>query len=321
MPRRILVTGAAGQVGGDLVPALRAAHGADSVVAAVHRTPLSEDLRVAGPSVVLDCTDRDAVDAVMGRYDIGCIYHLATLLSVAGERDPARAWQVNIDSLRVILDAALKHGCRKVFWPSSIAAFGTTTPRLDTPQRTVLEPTTIYGVTKVAGESLCNYYNARYGLDVRSIRYPGLVTYKSFSGGGTTDYSVEMFIAAKKQVSYTCFVRPGTILPLMYMDDAIRATIQLMQADPERLTVRTSYNLAGLAFTAGELAQEIARRVPGFACVFEPDFRQAIADSWPMTIDDSAARRDWDWQLAFDLAALCDSMLAGLEADIPDGAT
>lgn len=320
MTGRILVTGAAGQVGTDLVPTLRERHGADNVVAAGHHTPPSEAVRSAGPFVVVDSTDRNAVDAIISRYQIDRIYHLASLLSGTGEQDPDKAWRINIGGLKIVLDLAVKHACRHVFWPSSIAVFGPTTPRLATPQRTVLEPTTMYGVTKVAGENLCHYYFVKYGLDIRSLRYPGLVSYRAFSGGGTTDYSVEMFVSAVKQVPYKCFVRPDTTLPLMYMDDAVRATVELMEADPARLSVRTSYNLAALSFTAGELAEAVARRVPGFACFFEPDFRQAIADSWPMTIDDSEARRDWDWRPVFDLPSLCDTMLAGMNAGLPEGA-
>jgi nucleoside-diphosphate-sugar epimerase len=309
---RILVTGAAGQVAADLIPSLRAREGADNVIAAGHRTPPSDQLLSSGPFVTVDVTDEDAVRAVLRAHDITTIYHLATLLSGDGERDPDRAWRVNLGGLKSILDLAVEHRVRKLFWPSSIAVFGPTSPRQSTPQHTVLAPTTMYGVTKVAGENLCNYYFVKHGLDIRSIRYPGLVTYKTFSGGGTTDYSVEMFFDARRLGSYRCFVRPGTILPLMYMDDAVRATLELMDADVASLTVRTSYNLAALSFTAAELADAIARHVPGFTCTFEPDFRQAIADSWPQTIDDSIARRDWGWRPRFDLEGLTAAMLAGV---------
>lgn len=312
MSGRILVTGAAGQVGADLVPALRVRHGADRVIAAGHRTPPSDALRQGGPFVVLDSTDAGAFASLIRAHGIDTIYHLAALLSASGERDPDRAWRVNVESLRIALDLAVAEGVRRVFWPSSIAVFGPSAPRRDTPQRTALEPTTMYGISKVAGEALCHYAVVRHGLDVRSLRYPGLVSYRAFSGGGTTDYSVEMFFEAKKQGRYRCFVRPDTTLPLMYMDDAIRATLELMEADAGALTVRTSYNLAALSFTAGELAEAVARRVPGFTCTFEPDFRQAIADSWPMSIDDSAARRDWGWQPRFDLDALVTTMLQGV---------
>jgi nucleoside-diphosphate-sugar epimerase len=312
MPGRILVTGAAGQVGTDLVPKLRDMHGADTVVAAGHRTPPSKALEEAGPFVTVDNTDAEALAEVIKRFGVDRAYHLSSLLSGTGEKQPDRAWEVNVGGLKIMLDLAVKHRFKQLFWPSSIAAFGPSTPRTMTPQNAPLDPTTMYGVTKVAGENLCHYYCVKYALDVRSIRYPGLVTYKTFSGGGTTDYSVEMFFEAKKARRYRCFVRSDTMLPLMYMDDAIRATVELMQVAANRLTVRTSYNLAGFSFTAGELAAEVARRVDGFVCNYEPDFRQAIADSWPMTIDDSAARADWGWKPDYDLAKLVSAMLAGV---------
>lgn len=311
-PRRILVTGAVGQVGTELTPALRARLGAENVVAAGHRTPPDAAFRAAGPFETVDVTDRAALGEVIARHRIDAICHLATLLSASGEKHPDVAWRVNVLGLKNVLDLAVEHGVGQVFWPSSIAVFGPTTPRRATPQRTVIEPTTMYGVTKLAGENLCHYYFRRHGLDVRSIRYPGLVSYKAFSGGGTSDYSVEMFLEAKRAGAYTCFVREDTIIPLLYMDDAIRGTLRLMDADPARLTVRTSYNMGGLTCSAGELAAEVARHVPGFRCRFAPDFRQAIADSWPQTIDDSAARRDWGWAPEIDLPALAKIMLAGV---------
>ena len=310
--RKVLVTGAVGQVGTELVPALRRRFGSANVVAAGHRKEPDESFRNAGPFVMLDTTDDTALRALVRNHDIGAIYHLSTLLSADGERDPERAWEVNIGSLRNVLDLAVEFEMNQVFWPSSIAVFGPTTPLVDTPQRTVLEPTTMYGVTKVAGENLCNYYFLKYGLDVRGLRYPGLVSYEAFSGGGTTDYSVEMFSAAVEHGHYACFVRADTVLPLMYMDDAIRATMELMAADASRITVRTSYNVSAVSFTAGELAAEVARRVDGFTCDFEPDFRQAIADSWPDSMDDSVAREDWGWKHEFDLPALVDTMLQGV---------
>ena len=308
--RRILVTGAVGQVGTELTPALRARFGADNVVAAGHRTPPGDELRAGGPFETVDVIDAAALRDVVRRHRIDAICHLATLLSASGEQHPDVAWRVNVDGLKNVLDLAVELGVAQVFWPSSIAVFGPTTPRRDTPQRTILEPTTMYGVTKLAGENLCHYYSRRHGLDVRSIRYPGLVSYKAFSGGGTTDYSVEMFFAANRARAYTCFVRADTTLPLLYMDDAIRGTLALMAAAATRLTVRTSYNMGGLTCSAGELADEVARRVPGFTCRFEPDFRQAIADSWPQTIDDSVARRDWGWAPLVDLPELARIMLA-----------
>ncbi len=310
--RKILVTGAAGQVGTELVPALRKRYGPEKVIAAAHRKLPDESFRNAGPFVTLDATDEDALRGLVRTHDIGAIYHLATLLSADGERDPERAWRVNLGSLKNVLDLGVEFEMSQIFWPSSIAVFGPTTPLVHTPQRTVLEPTTMYGVTKVAGENLCHYYWVRYGLDVRGLRYPGLVSYEAFSGGGTTDYSVEIFTAAVTRGHYTCFVDAATVLPLMYMDDAIRATMELMAADSSRITVRTSYNVSAVSFTAGELAAAVADRVNGFNCDFEPDFRQAIADSWPDSMDDSVAREDWGWKPEYDLSALVETMLAGV---------
>ena len=310
--RKTLVTGAVGQVGTELVPALRKRYGPENVIAAGHRKLPEEAFRRAGPFVTVDATDKDALRALVRSHDIGAIYHLATLLSADGEKDPDRAWHVNLGSLKNVLDLGVEFEMSQVFWPSSIAVFGPTTPRVDTPQRTVLEPTTMYGVTKVAGENLCNFYCVRYGLDVRGLRYPGLVSYEAFSGGGTTDYSVEIFTAALTQGHYTCFVDAATVLPLMYMDDAVRATLELMAADPSSITIRTSYNVSAMSFTASELAAAVADRVNGFTCDFEPDFRQAIADSWPDSMDDSVARQDWGWKPEYDLCALVETMLNGV---------
>ncbi len=310
--RRILVTGAVGQVGSDLVVALRVRHGAANVIATGHRTPPSAAFREAGPFEFVDATDAVAMRAVIARHGIDTVYHLPALLSARAEQEPQRAWSVNLLGLKIVLDLAVELPLRQVFWPSSIAVFGPTSPRAMTPQRTILEPTTMYGVTKLAGEQLCAYYHRKFGVDVRSIRYPGLVSDRAFSGGGTTDYSVEMFFEALKHGRYTCFVRADTVLPLLYMDDAIRATLELMDADGADLTVRTSYNLAGCDFSAEQLAAEVAKRVPGFTCKYAPDFRQAIADSWPMTIDDTPARQDWGWIAEYDLPRLADAMLAGI---------
>ena len=316
MSTKILVTGAVGQVGTDLVPALRERYGADNVVAVGHRTPPSREFRGAGPYETADATDRDALRTLVRKHDIGTIYHLSAILSGDGEKNPDLAWRVNVDSLKHVLDLGVEFGMSQIFWPSSMAVFGPTTPSIDTPQRTVLEPTTMYGVNKVAGESLCNYYFVKHGLDVRSLRYPGLVSYATFPSGGTTDYSVDIFIDAVRKGHYTCFVGAQTVLPLMYMDDAVRATMEVMAADASRITVRTSYNVTALSFAAGELAREVARRVEGFTCDFEPDFRQAIADSWPDSMDDSVARDDWGWEPEYDLSALVDTMLAGVRGKL-----
>lgn len=305
---RILVTGALGQIGSELVAALAQRHGPEAVVAT--------DLR-AGELVVpvtpLDVRDGDALGALVERERIGVVYHLASLLSATGERDPDLAWDVNVNGLKHVLGLARVHGLR-IFWPSSIAVFGPSAPRESTPQHAPLEPSTIYGVTKVSGELLCRYYHTRFGVDVRSLRYPGLISYKTRPGGGTTDYAVEVFYAAVEGKPYTFFVGPDTRLPMMYMDDAIRATLELMDAASEDLTVRTSYNLGALSFTAEALAEAIRTRLPAFEADYVPDARQAIADSWPTGIDDAAARRDWGWAPAYDLDATVAAMLEHLSA-------
>jgi nucleoside-diphosphate-sugar epimerase len=306
--RSILVTGALGQIGSDLVRALREAHGAEAVLA----TDLQDDEpNTSGPYERLDVTDAARLGALVQRYDVGTVYHLASLLSATGERKPDLAWAVNTGGLRHVLEAARASGLR-VFWPSSIAVFGPTTPDR-APQRTVLEPTTMYGVTKVAGELLCQYYHVRHGVDVRSLRYPGLISYRAHPGGGTTDYAVEIFYAAVEGRPFTCFLAPGTRLPMMYMPDALRATLGLMDADPARLTVRTSYNVGALSFSAEEIAAALRRRFPAFEVSYEPDFRQQIADSWPSAVEDDAARADWDWEPEYDLDAMVDDMVAHLQ--------
>ena len=307
--QRILVIGSAGQIGTDLVPALRKLHGDEYVVAGWRKTPPDPGMAGSGPMEVVDATDRVQLDDVIARHGITTIFNLASLLSGEGEEKPHRAWNVNLGSHKLVLDAAVDHGLSQVFWPSSIAVFGAHAPPDGTPQHTVLEPETMYGVTKVAGELLSNYYFTRFGLDVRSLRYPGLITVRKFSGGGTSDYSVEMLLSARAEQPYRCFVRADTVMPLMAMEDAVDATTQLMQAPADRISIRTSYNLGALSFTAEELEREIRKRVPGFSVSYEPDFRQAIADSWPNTVDDSAARSDWGWQERIGLARLVAGIL------------
>ena len=309
---KVLVIGAAGQIGSDLTPALRERHGAEAVIAGCREARPVAVVAEGGPSEFFDAADTDSLRAVIERHGVSSIYHLAAIMSGEGEQNPELAWRVNMESLKNVLDLAVAYEMDQVFFPSSIAVFGPTTPQQETPQRTVLEPTTIYGVTKLAGENLCHYYALRYGLDVRSLRYPGLVTYKTFSGGGTTDYAVEIFIEAVKAGRYTCFVKPETTLPLMYMDDAVKAALTLMAAPAERISVRTSYNLGALSFTAAELAAEVASQVAGFTCEYAPDFRQAIADSWPDSVDDSTARNDWGWSPDYDLRMLAETMLRGI---------
>lgn len=312
----ILITGATGQIGSELVPYLRRKHGADRVVVGLHRNrKVNDDLLNGGPTTDIDATDRGSLEQAITAFDITDVYHLVGVLSARGEQDPQLAWRTNMDSLKYVLDLAVERKL-KVFWPSSIAAFGPTTPRDRTPQRTVLEPSTMYGVTKVAGELLVNYYVKKFGIDVRSLRLPGIISWKTEPGGGTTDYAVAMFYEALAKQRYTCFVRPDTVLPMMYMDDALLAIEQLMSAPPQAISVRTSYNLTALSFTAAELAAGIAERIPGFTCTYEPDFRQAIADSWPRTIDDSAARSDWSWKPNFTLDRMIDEMLRNLRTKL-----
>ncbi len=311
MPPRVLVTGAAGQIGTELVPHLRALCGRENVVAATHRAAGGPGIR-DGPVITLDTGDREAVAAAIREHGVDTVYHLAALLSATGEKDPQLAWQVNMDGLRNVLEAARAQGVQRVFWPSSIGAFGPDAPRTNTPQGVALNPTTIYGVTKVAGELLCNYYFVKYGLDVRCLRYPGLISNVAPPGGGTTDYAVEIFYAALQSGAYTCFLREDTVLPMMYMPDALKATVMLMGADQSRVQRHLGYNLAAMSFSAGELAAEIRRRMPGFRVSYSPDSRQKIADSWPMSIDDSGARKDWGWKHDYSLGTMVDDMLAKL---------
>lgn len=309
---RVLVTGALGQVGSELVPALEAQLGSAAVVAA--------DLRALPPTHPVqgvlfeqaDCTDGKRLRELVERHHIDTIYHLAAILSARAEANPELAWRVNMDGLYNVLEVARATGCR-VFVPSSIAAFGPNTPHDPTPQDTLQRPNTLYGVTKVAGELLCDYYCARFGLDVRGLRYPGLISYTAPPGGGTTDYAVEIFWEALRQGRYSCFLGPDTRLPMMYMPDAIRATLELMEADPARLRHRNAFNVTAFNVTPAELAQEIHKHLPQFAIHYHIDpLRQAIADSWPHTLDDSAAREEWGWQPQFDLSAMTQDMLANL---------
>jgi nucleoside-diphosphate-sugar epimerase len=309
---KVLIIGAVGQIGTELTVALRKKYGRDNVVASTRKTAFPKEISEGGPCEYFDVQDKAAMVAVIKKYGIDTVYQLASLLSATGEQNPELAFSINLLGLKNTLDVARETGVRKIFWPSSIAAFGPTTPRDHTPQRTVLEPSTMYGVTKVAGELLCQYYFKKYGLDIRSVRYPGLISYKAEPGGGTTDYAVAIFYEAIRKKKYTCFVGPQTVLPMMYMPDAIRGTIALMDAPAEKITVRTSYNLAAISFSAKELADEVARLVPGFTCDYKPDQRQAIADSWPKSIDDSQARKDWNWKHEYDLARMSKDMIDNL---------
>jgi len=310
--KKILVIGACGQIGVELVLALRKKFGNDSVLASDIRDE-HELLKGTGPFVILDATSAEATRTLVKREGVTDIYLLAALLSATGEKNPKLAWDLNMGSLRQILDLGVDENI-KIFWPSSIAVFGPTTPRDNTPQKTIIEPTTMYGVTKYAGELLCQYYNKRFGLDVRSVRYPGLISWKSEPGGGTTDYAVEIYYEALKQGKYISFLSENTYLPMMYMDDAIRATIELMEAPAESLQTRMAYNLSSMSFSPREVGEAIKKHIPNFELFYvDADPRQKIADSWPKSIDDSSARADWGWNHEFDLPKMTVVMLENLK--------
>ena len=314
--KMILVTGSSGQIGSDLVVALRRCYGPAYVVESGHRAaPSAPDLSL--PYEIFDVRDKRRLQDLIEQYRIGTIYHLAGLLSAKGEQHPDRCWNVNINGLRNVLEAAKDYRL-KVFWPSSIAVFGPHTPKVNTPQTTVEDPSTLYGVTKVAGELLCRYYAQQFGVDVRSLRLPGIISHRTPPGGGTTDFAVEIFYAALRRGAYTCFVRPETRLPMMYMLDTIRAILDLMQANPSSITVRSSYNITAVSFSAEELVAEIQTHLPNFTCRYAPDFRQAIADSWPSVIDDSRAREDWGWGHTCDLPYIVKDMLKNLSQRIAE---
>ena len=314
--KKVLITGANGQIGSELIFELRKRLGADSVVGLDLREP-GEEQQKAGPYEVLDATDKAGLEKIMAKYQIDTIFHLVGILSATGEKNPNLAWKVNMTSLLNVLEIARETKAKNqdihIFWPSSIAAFGPTTPREHTPQETVMVPTTMYGVTKVAGELLCQYYYLKYGVDVRSIRYPGLISWKTAPGGGTTDYAVAIFYEAVQNGKYECYLEPGTVLPMMYMPDAIRGTIELMDAPAENIKTRTSYNFSAVSFSCAELAAEVKKLVPGFECAYNPDSRQKIANSWPKTIDDSVARAEWGWKHEFDTRKMATDMMANLK--------
>jgi nucleoside-diphosphate-sugar epimerase len=310
---KILIIGANGQIGTELAEALVRRHGAEAVVT----SDLAPVGRVPGIAhEALDVTDAAALATVTKRHHITQIYHLAAALSATGEKHPQWAWNLNMVGLLNVLELARTQKIERVFWPSSIAAFGPTTPADHTPQACVMDPTTVYGISKLAGERWCAWYHKNHGVDVRSLRYPGLISWKTPPGGGTTDYAVEIFHAALKEGRYTAFLSDAQALPMMYMPDALRATIELMEAPADRITERGSYNLAGVSFTPRDIGAAIARRVPGFALSCEPDFREQIAASWPNSIDDSVAQRDWGWRLQYDLQAMVDDMLENLRPQV-----
>ena len=309
---KILVIGASGQIGVELTMALRNMYGNANVVA----SDLREEnalLKGTGPYVSLDVMNKEMLHVQVIRQNITQIYLLAAILSATGEKNPHLAWHLNMQSLLNVLDIAKEEKLSKIYWPSSIAVFGPTSPKIDCPQQTVIEPSTVYGISKYAGEFWCNYFHNRYGVDVRSLRYPGLISYKSEPGGGTTDYAVDIFYKAVQEKKYECFLKEDTYLPMMYMPDAIRATIELMEADTNKISIRTSYNLSGMSFSPAEIAKEITKHIHDFSISFQPDYRQHIAESWPQSIDDSVARKDWGWKEDYDLEAMTTDMLANLK--------
>ncbi len=312
--KKILITGSMGQIGSELIKALRDRYGHDAVIASDFRTPPYENKDQWNPFEFVDVTKRETLIEVVKKHQINCIYHLAAILSAVGEQNPQLAWNVNINGLYNVLEVAREYHIQQIFCPSSIAVFGPSTPKDHTPQETILQPTTMYGLTKVSGELLCDYYATKFGLDVRGIRYPGIISSETLPGGGTTDYAVAIYYDAVKYNRYTCFVREDTVLPMVYMPDAIYGSISLMEADRTHFQHHSNFNMASMSFSAGELAAEIKKHLPEFTCTYEPDFRQKIADSWPRSIDDRASRAEWGWKPQYDLAAMTKDMLAKLTA-------
>jgi len=314
MPKKILILGACGQIGTELTLELRSRHGAESVIATDIREG-QDELMQSGPFITLDATDAKAIAEVLNSHEISEVYLMAAMLSATAEKNPFRAWDLNMSSLLNVLELARSEKFTKLFWPSSIAVFGPTTPRERTPQSTIMEPTTVYGISKLAGEGWCSYYHRKFGVDVRSIRYPGLISWKTQPGGGTTDYAVEIYQEALNSGAYQCFVSADTRLPMMYMDDAISATLQLMDAPAECIGVRTSYNLGAVSFTPSQMAESIREEIPDFQISYKPDYRQEIADTWPESIDDSKSREEWGWQHRFGLEEITREMLSRLRTN------
>ena len=312
MSTKILIIGACGQIGTELTQKLRSIYGNENVIASDIRK-LNNDIVNNGIFEVVNALDYNQIEHLVEQYQITDVYLMAALLSATAEKNPAFAWDLNMNSLFHVLNLAKAKKIKKIFWPSSIAVFGPTTPRDNTPQYTIMEPTTVYGISKQTGERWCEYYHHIYGVDVRSIRYPGLISWSTEPGGGTTDYAVDIYHKALKDGKYECFLSEETALPMMYMDDAIRATIEIMQASSEQIKIRSSYNLSGISFTPKEIAAEIKKHIPDFTISYKPDFRQKIADSWPASIDDNLARVDWNWKHQFDLASMTVEMLEHLK--------
>ena len=313
--RKILVIGAAGQIGSELVPALREKYGNDNVIATGRKTPLPNIITENGPVIYLDALEKELLSKALYEYDINTIFHMASILSATGEKMPQTAWNININGLINVLEAGRMYNIDRIIWPSSIAAFGPTTPRENTPNTTTLQPTTMYGITKVSGELLIEYYFKKYKLDTRSMRLPGIVSSETLPGGGTTDYAVEIFYEAIKNKHYTCFLKEDTVLPMMYMPDCNKCMIDLLEADVSKLK-RHVYNITGFSFSAGQLAAEIKKHIPEFTIEYKPDFRQEIADSWPRTINDSLARQEWGWDPDYDLNLMTKDMIQKLKNKI-----
>jgi nucleoside-diphosphate-sugar epimerase len=309
---KILVIGACGQIGVELTTELRRLYGSNNVIASDLRDE-HELLKGTGPYISCDVMNKEMLHVLIIRHNITQVYLLAAILSATGEKNPALAWHINMQSLLNVLEIAKEENLTKIYWPSSIAVFGPTSPREHTPQHTIIEPTTVYGISKYAGERWCEYYFKHYGVDVRSLRYPGLISYKSAPGGGTTDYAIEIYIQALRDKDYQCFLSEETYLPMMYMPDAIRATIELMEAPKEKITIRSSYNLSAMSFSPKEIGQSITKHIPEFQLTYKPDFRQQIANSWPMSIDDSKAQADWGWKPHYDLDMMTEDMLHNLK--------
>lgn len=311
MSSKFLIIGACGQIGTELTTKLRNTYGVDNVIASDINTR-NLDLVNSGPFEIIDAKNYNAIKDCCLHYNVKTVYLMAALLSATGEKYPMEAWDLNMNSLFHVLNLARDKVIDKVFWPSSIAVFGPTTPRHNTPQHTICEPTTVYGITKQVGERWCDYYHAKYGVDVRSVRYPGIISHKAMPGGGTTDYAVDIYHKAIMDGHYDCFLSEDTELPMMFMEDAINATLQLMEAPADTIKIRSAYNLAGISFTPQQVFESIKKHIPDFLITYSPDFRQAIADSWPSSIDDSHAKQDWDWQHEFDLDAITTEMLEEL---------
>ncbi len=313
MSQTILVLGASGQIGSELIEKLRTVYGSAQVVASDIRNG-SPSLMNSGPFEIIDATDKAAIFAIVKKYNVTQIYLLAAMLSATGEKFPQKAWDLNMTSLLAVLDLAKDKHVNQVFWPSSIAVFGPTSPKINTPQKTIMEPSTVYGISKISGEFWCNYYHEKYGVDVRSLRYPGIISWKTKPGGGTTDYAVDIFFKALEQGNFECFLSEDTCLPMMYMEDAVNATVQIMQVNANQINIRTSYNLSAMNFTPKELASAIHQHLPHFTMTYKTDYKQAIADSWPDSIDDTKAREDWGWLPNYNLSKMTKDILKNLQA-------